>query len=73
MKNKLSLSVLGLAAAFTFGGAVTAAAQRSPSQTRIPVRKGESTPVETPRVDTVRVTVRDDCRGIAPYQLARIF
>ena len=66
MKNKLPLYALGLAAAFTFGGAATAAAQRSPSQTRIPVRKGESAPVETPRVDTVRVTVRDTVRIDVP-------
>jgi hypothetical protein len=62
MKTRNSaLFALGLAAAITLGGAVTAAAQdttRARSQTRIPVRKDQPTAV-APRVDTVTVTRTD--------------
>jgi hypothetical protein len=62
MKTRNSaLCALGLAAAITLGGAVTAAAQdttRARSQTRIPVRKDQPTAV-APRVDTVTVTRTD--------------
>ena len=62
MKTRNSaLCALGLAAAITLGGALTAAAQdttRARSQTRIPVRKDQ--PVQAPpRVDTVTVTRTD--------------
>ena len=60
MKTRNSaLYALGLAAAITLGGAVTAAAQdttRARSQTRIPVRKDQPAPVQA-RVDTVTITV----------------
>jgi hypothetical protein len=62
MKTRNSaLCALGLAAAITLGGAVTAAAQdttRARSQTRIPVRKDQPAAV-APRVDTVTVTRTD--------------
>ena len=64
MKTRNSaLFALGLAAAITLGGAVTAAAQdttRARSQRRIPVRKDQG-PAQTvaPRVDTVTVTRTD--------------
>lgn len=62
MKTRNSaLCALGLAAAITLGGAVTAAAQdttRARSQTRIPVRKDQPATV-APRVDTVTVTRTD--------------
>jgi hypothetical protein len=62
MKTRNSaLCALGLAAAITLGGAVTALAQdttRARSQTRIPVRKGEA-PVAQARVDTVTITRTD--------------
>jgi len=62
MKTRNSaLCALGLAAAITLGGALTAAAQdttRARPQTRIPVRKDQ--PVAAPpRVDTVTVTRTD--------------
>lgn len=61
MKTRNSaLCALGLAAAITLGGAVTAAAQdttRARSQTRIPVRKDQA-PVQA-RVDTVTITRTD--------------
>ena len=61
MKTRNSaLCALGLAAAITLGGALTAAAQdttRARPQTRIPVRKDQ--PVAPPRVDTVTVTRTD--------------
>jgi hypothetical protein len=65
MKTRNSaLCALGLAAAITLGGAVTAAAQdttgRARSQTRIPVRKDQGAqPAAAPRVDTVTVTRTD--------------
>lgn len=53
MKTRnFSLCALGLAAAFTLGGASTASAQAR-SDTRIPVRK--DAPAEVVRVDTVRI------------------
>jgi hypothetical protein len=62
MKTRNSaLCALGLAAAITLGGAVTAAAQdttRARSQTRIPVRKEQPAAVQA-RVDTVTVTRTD--------------
>jgi hypothetical protein len=63
MKTRNSaLCALGLAAAITLGGAVTAAAQdtttRARSQRRIPVRK-EQPVAAPPRVDTVTVTRTD--------------
>lgn len=59
MKTRnFTLCALGLAAAFTFGGAVTASAQAT-SQTRIPVRKDD--PQQQPmKVDTVRIQGRTD-------------
>lgn len=65
MKTRNSgLFALGLAAALTLGGAVTAAAQRDTtgrarSQRRIPVRKDQGTQAVAPRVDTVTVTRSD--------------
>jgi hypothetical protein len=66
MKTRNSaLCALGLAAAITLGGAVTAAAQqdttgRARSQTRIPVRKDQGQqPAAVTRVDTVTVTRTD--------------
>ena len=63
MKTRNSaLCALGLAAAITLGGAVTAAAQdttRARSQTRIPVRKDQPAQTVAPRVDTVTVTRTD--------------
>ena len=65
MKTRNSaLFALGLAAAMTLGGAVTAAAQqdttgRARSQRRIPVRKEAAQPAAAPRVDTVTVTRSD--------------
>lgn len=63
MKTRNSaLCALGLAAAITLGGAVTAAAQdttRARSQTRIPVRKDQPAAAVAPRVDTVTVTRTD--------------
>jgi hypothetical protein len=65
MKTRNSaLFALGLAAAITLGGAVTAAAQdttrtRARSQRRIPVRKDQPAAVVAPRVDTVTVTRTD--------------
>jgi hypothetical protein len=65
MKTRNSaLCALGLAAALTLGGAVTAAAQqdttgRARSQRRIPVRKDQPAQVVPPRVDTVTVTRSD--------------
>jgi hypothetical protein len=63
MKTRNSaLCALGLAAAITLGGAVTAAAQdttRARSQTRIPVRKGEAAAPAQARVDTVTITRTD--------------
>jgi hypothetical protein len=63
MKTRNSaLCALGLAAAITLGGAVTAAAQdttRARSQTRIPVRKDQPAATVAPRVDTVTVTRTD--------------
>jgi hypothetical protein len=66
MKTRNSaLFALGLAAAMTLGGAVTAAAQqdttgRARSQRRIPVRKDQGQPAAVaPRVDTVTVTRSD--------------
>lgn len=65
MKTRNSvLCALGLAAAITLGGAVTAAAQdtttRATPQTRIPVRKDQGTAVApTARTDTVTVTRTD--------------
>jgi hypothetical protein len=66
MKTRNSaLFTLGLAAAITLGGAVTAAAQqdttgRARSQRRIPVRKDQGTQAAVaPRVDTVTVTRSD--------------
>jgi hypothetical protein len=62
MKTRNSaLCALGLAAAITLGGAVTAAAQdttRARSQRRIPVRKDQPAPVQA-RVDTVTITRTD--------------
>lgn len=62
MKTRNSvLCALGLAAAITLGGAVTAAAQdttRARSQTRIPVRKDQPAAVQA-RVDTVTITRTD--------------
>ena len=62
MKTRNSaLCALGLAAAITLGGALTAAAQdttRARPQTRIPVRKDQPV-VAPPRVDTVTVTRTD--------------
>src|SRR5215210_5055958 len=62
MKTRNSaLCALGLAAALTLGGAVTAAAQdttRARSQTRIPVRKDQPAPVQA-LVDTVTITRTD--------------
>src|SRR3954464_2649654 len=58
--RKSALCALGLAAALTLGGAVTASAQvtdttgRARPQTRIPIRKDQ--PAPPPRVDTVTVT-----------------
>jgi len=55
------LFALGLAAAITLGGAVSASAQdttRARSQRRIPVRKDQPAPAP-PRVDTVTVTRTD--------------
>jgi hypothetical protein len=59
MKTRNSaLCALGLAAAFTFGGAMQASAQRATSQTRIKVTKEQ--PAATPaKTDTVTVTVHD--------------
>src|SRR3954447_8133330 len=65
MKTRNSaLCALGLAAALTLGGAVTAAAQqdttgRARSQRGIPVRKEQPAQVVPPRVDTVTVTRSD--------------
>jgi hypothetical protein len=63
MKTRNSaLCALGLAAAITLGGAVTAAAQdttRARSQRRIPVRKDQPAATVAPRVDTVTVTRTD--------------
>jgi len=65
MKTRNSaLCALGLAAAITLGGAVSAAAQdttgRARPQTRIPVRKDQGQPAAAPpRVDTVTVTRTD--------------
>lgn len=66
MKTRNSaLFALGLAAAITLGGAVTAAAQdttgRARSQTRIPVRKDQGAAAQpaVTRVDTVTVTRTD--------------
>ena len=63
MKTRNSaLFALGLAAAITLGGAVTAAAQdttRARSQRRIPVRKDQPAAAVAPRVDTVTVTRTD--------------
>jgi hypothetical protein len=63
MKTRNSaLCALGLAAAITLGGAVTAAAQdttRARSQRRIPVRKDQPAAAVAPRVDTVTVTRTD--------------
>lgn len=54
MKIKNSaLCTLGLAAAITLGGAVSASAQRTPSETRIPVRKDQPAEPMPMRVDTV--------------------
>jgi hypothetical protein len=64
--RKSALCALGLAAALTLGGAVTASAQvtdttgRARSQTRIPIRKDQ--PAPPPRVDTVTVTRTDTIR-----------
>ena len=62
MKTRNSaLFALGLAAAITLGGAVSASAQdttRARSQRRIPVRKDQPAPAP-PRVDTVTVTRTD--------------
>ena len=53
MKTRnFALCSLGLAAAITLGGAVTASAQVR-SDTRIPVRKDQ--PAEPPKVDTIRI------------------
>ncbi|CAN5916541.1 hypothetical protein BH11GEM1_BH11GEM1_01610 [soil metagenome] len=52
------LSALGLAAAFTFGGAETASAQAK-SQTRIPVRK-DAQPMEMAKPDTVYIRTKPD-------------
>ena len=63
MKTRNSaLCALGLAAAITLGGAVTAAAQdttRARSQTRIPVRKDQPAAAVQARVDTVTITRTD--------------
>jgi len=62
MKTRNSaLFALGLAAAITLGGAVTASAQdttRARSQRRIPVRKDQPAP-QPARVDTVTITRTD--------------
>jgi hypothetical protein len=62
MKTRNSaLFALGLAAAITLGGAVSASAQdttRARSQRRIPVRKDQPAP-PPPRVDTITVTRTD--------------
>jgi len=67
--RKSALCALGLAAALTLGGAVTAAAQvtdttgRARSQTRIPIRKDQGQTAVTPaRVDTVTITRSDTIR-----------
>lgn len=63
--RKSALCALGLAAALTLGGAVTAAAQvtdttgRARSQTRIPIRKDQGQPAPVARVDTVTITRSD--------------
>jgi hypothetical protein len=63
MKTRNSaLCALGLAAAISFAGAVTASAQdttRARPQTRIPVRKDQPAAAAAPRVDTVTVTRTD--------------
>jgi hypothetical protein len=59
------LCALGLAAALTLGGAVTAAAQvtdttgRARSQTRIPIRKDQGQPAAMMKTDTVTITRTD--------------
>ncbi|MEP6618354.1 MAG: hypothetical protein ABJE47_03525 [bacterium] len=58
MKTRnFALCALGLAAAFSLGGSVTASAQRATSPTRIPVRKDtkKDTAVTVVKTDTVRV------------------
>jgi hypothetical protein len=56
MKTRNSaLCALGLAAAITLGGAVTASAQRARSQTRIPVRKEQPAAAPEARTDTIRI------------------
>jgi hypothetical protein len=56
MKTRNSaLCALGLAAAITLGGAVTASAQRARSQTRIPVRKDQPAEAPVARADTIRI------------------
>jgi hypothetical protein len=64
MKTRNSaLFALGLAAAITLGGAVTASAQdtttRARPQRRIPVRKEGPAPAQPARVDTVTITRTD--------------
>lgn len=64
--RKSALCALGLAAAMTLGGAVSAAAQdttRARSQTRIPVRKDQPAAVSA-RVDTVTVVRVDTIRSV---------
>jgi hypothetical protein len=63
--RKSALCALGLAAALTLGGAVTAAAQvtdttgRARSQTRIPIRKDQGQTAAVARTDTVTITRTD--------------
>lgn len=65
--RKSALCALGLAAALTLGGAVTASAQvtdttgRARSQTRIPIRKDQG-PAAVARTDTVTITRTDTIR-----------
>jgi hypothetical protein len=55
MKTRnFALCSLGLAAAITLGGAVTASAQAR-SDTRIPVRKDQTPPVVETKTDTIRI------------------
>lgn len=73
MKTRNSaLCAIGLAAAITLGGAVSASAQRTPSETRIPVRKDQ--PAEPVRVDTVFRTRVDTVtiRGRTDTMMMRI-
>jgi hypothetical protein len=82
--RKSALCALGLAAAMTLGGAVSASAQdttRTRSQTRIPVRKDQGTAATpmartdtvTVRVtDTVRMTIRDTVTTIRTDTVVRI-